>query len=135
MTSPRSTLPDTPQRQPPTLSRAGSAGEAALWNPFLNAFGLGFVIADDYNLVAGVFPVEPGFFLTKGVDDLYYNNGLTVEKTGTLQYPYTQVFGYANGFRTLAVYDSEGIPEAGGLALLASGLLALGLTGRRRRLA
>jgi len=111
----------------------GATGEAAVWNPFLNAFGLTFDGAADYNMVSGIFPVEAGFFLTKGVDDLFYSNGLTVKKTGTLQYPYTQIFGYANGFGALAIYDSEGIPEAGGLALLGAGLIGLGISAQRQR--
>lgn len=109
----------------------GAVEEAALWNPFLNAFGLRFDGESGYNMVAGSFPVFNNFFLTEGVNELYYVNGLTVKKT--MPSDYTHIFGYANGFSALAVYDSEGVPEAGTLALLAGGLLALGLTRRRRR--
>ena len=108
----------------------GAMGEAALWKPFLNIFGLAFDGSANYNQVNGVFAVTANFALTRGVDELYYNNGLTVRRTGPSDY--TSVFGSANGFRTLALYDSEGVPEAGSLALLVAGLGTLGLAYRRR---
>lgn len=111
----------------------GAAGEAALWNPFLNAFGLGFVGTAGYDLVVGVHAVTSEFFLTRDVDELYYNNGLPVVRT--MPSDYTAIFAYANGYRALALYDSEGIPTAGSLALLLVGLAGLGAGAGRRHAA
>jgi hypothetical protein len=110
----------------------GSAAiEAANWNAFLNPFSLGFDATNGYNMVSGNRTVDSNLFLVDGVDKLYYANGLTVER---LQYdPHARVFSYTSGFGALALYDSERfVPEAGTLALGATGLGLLGLTALRR---
>lgn len=106
----------------------GAPAEAAFWNPFLNAFGLGF--GSPYNGRQGALPISsthpifdgPGGVVTR----LYQNNGndaLDIDVTD----PRGQVLVSLNGHALYAVFDSElqRAPEPSTLFLLGAGLLGL----------
>lgn len=106
----------------------GAAAEAAVWNPFLNLFGLN--LGSSYNGCCGVDAMQVDHAIEAGVGQLYYNNGNTVSLVGAN--PHAQVIEFsASGLGLIGVYDdvATGVPEPAGWALA---LLALGVLGRVR---
>jgi hypothetical protein len=115
----------------------GAADEAAAWNPFLNAFGLG--LATSYNGVTGDIDVSAfqtqhpyGPALFAGVNTVYVDNGNNVSIVGLG--PNGQVFTDAAGNGLYSAVQT-GVPEPTSLLLLAGPLLALGLKRSRKRAA
>jgi hypothetical protein len=112
----------------------GAAGEAAFWNPFLNAFGLGF--GSPYNGVFGVVPISSSHPIFNGpggaVTGLYENNGNDSLDISVAD-PRGQVLISAGGHDLYAVFDSAAIPEPSTLLLLGGGLLGLLSWTTRRR--
>lgn len=117
-----------------TANFGGAAGEAAFWNPFLNAFGLGF--GSPYNGVLAVVPISSSHPIFDGsggvVTGLFQNNGndaLDIDITDARG----QVLITANGHDLYAVFDSDAgnAPEPSVLLLMGGGLLAL-VHGRSR---
>lgn len=115
----------------------GAAGEAAFWNPLLNAFGLGFGPA--YNGIIGVIPISSAHPIFNGpggvVTGLYENNGndsLDINVADARG----QVLISLGGRDLYAVFDSAVIPvpEPSIFLLLGGGLLGLELwrTSRHR---
>ncbi len=68
----------------------GPAAEAALWNAFLNNFGLNYV-GTAYNLIKGVIPPTSGHPIFAGVTDMYHDNGNTVTELNASD-PKTDIF-------------------------------------------
>lgn len=115
---------------------AGTAtGEANVWNPFLNNFGLAFQ-GGAYNAVVGNLPVTGTHSIFSGVSSLYYAGGNTVVLFGSN--PNAQIVEATAGVGGLiAVYDDTGvgepIPEPSTWTLLAIGLGAIGFAARRKQ--
>lgn len=113
----------------------GAAAEAAVWNPFLNLFGLN--LGSSYNGCCGVDPMQVSHAIETGVSQLYYNNGNSVSLVGAN--PNAQVIEFSNtGLGLIGVYDDiviTGVPEPASwaLALLALGALGQARAGRGRR--
>lgn len=106
----------------------GAAAEAAQWNTFLNAFGLGF--GSVYNGVGGNIEINSSHPIFAGVDHLYQNNGndtLDIDVSD----PRAQVLVTSGSNGLYAVYESVSVPEPGTLLLLGAALL--GLFGLRRK--
>lgn len=105
----------------------GSAGEAAAWDAFLNAFGLDF--ASTFNGVSGNVAPNTAHPLFNGVTTLYYNNGSSVSAIG----PNAAIIASnAQGMGLIGVFDDAvGVPEPGTATLLLAG--ALGMLALRRR--
>jgi hypothetical protein len=103
----------------------GAAVEAALWDPFLNLFGLDLGAA--YNGCCGVDSVEVTHVIETGVSQLYYNNGNTVTLVGGN--PNAQIIEFSGtGLGLIGVYDDVGVtpvPEPGTLLCLLLALVAL----------
>ncbi|MEW6219399.1 MAG: VPLPA-CTERM sorting domain-containing protein [Thermodesulfobacteriota bacterium] len=105
----------------------GAGGEAALWNPFLNNFGLG--LDTEYNGVSGSIPISSSHPIFNGVDHLHQGNGQDTLDLVAGDNAETLVSYYGHGL--YAVYEGAApvpVPAAG--LLLASGLA--GLAGVRR---
>ena len=109
----------------------GSAAEAAQWNAFLNAFGLGYGTV--YNGVGGDIEIISPHPIFVGVDHLYQNNGNDALDINILD-PRGQVLvtSATSGHGLYAVYESVSVPEPGTLLLLGGALL--GLFGMRRKI-
>ncbi|WP_224371227.1 choice-of-anchor A family protein [Hyalangium versicolor] len=86
----------------------GAAAEAALWNPFLNSFGLSFAPA--YNGVCSNASGMSAHPIVSGVPSLYSCNGNSVSLVGPAS-PYTSIVQSVSGQGLLAVYD--GCPSNG----------------------
>jgi hypothetical protein len=103
----------------------GAAAEAAQWNTFLNAFGLGF--GSFYNGVGGNISISSPHPIFANVDHLYQNNG-----NDTLDIiasdPRAQVLLSLNGHGLYAVYDSGPVaaPEPATFLLIGAGLAGAG---------
>jgi hypothetical protein len=69
----------------------GGAGEAAQWNVILNEFSLN--IAPVYNGIDGTFPTDSMSPVLKGVTQLFYDNGNSVNVTGQNAQIITQTDG------------------------------------------
>jgi hypothetical protein len=117
---------------------SNASDEAAAWNPFLNAFGLG--LAPDYNNVlnsnidVSAFqtqgPYGPALF--GGVSSVFVDNGndVTIVSPG----PNVQLFTDGAGDALYgAMRTQTAVPEPSTLLLLAGPLLALGLRRSRKR--
>jgi PEP-CTERM motif len=113
----------------------GAAGEAAQWNPFLNAFGLG--LAPVYNgvgcgVVGGMggfstqLPFGPALF--SGVSSIYICNGNDVLKIGSD--PNVQV--WTLGSDGLYGAYKPVVPEPSSLLLIGTGVIGLGGFLRRK---
>ncbi len=106
-----------------------AAKEAAMWDPFLNAFGLDFAPA--YNGVAGNIAISNPHPIFAGVDSLYQNNGESVSDLFPGD-PRNRVLVSSGSNGLYAVYDP--VPEPGTMLLMGIGLGALGVRRRFRRL-
>jgi len=108
----------------------GAAGEAAQWNAFLNAFGLGF--GSVYNGVGGNIPIASSHPIFAGVTSLYQNNGNdTLDINVSDPRGQVLVTSATSGHGLYAVYESVSVPEPGTLILLGGALI--GLFGLRRK--
>jgi hypothetical protein len=114
-----------------TASGFSAAGEAAFWNPFLNAFGL--TLAPVYNGVGGVVPISSVHPVLAGVSQLYQNNGNSVSLTGTDAHASIILGTVTSANGLIGVYDNaSSVPEPGTWLMLAAGLGALMATRRLR---
>ena len=114
----------------------GASGEAAAWNPFLNAFGLGLAtnyndVTGDINVLAfqGQAPYGPGLF--GGVNQVYINNGNNVSVVGSN--PAVQVFS-TGGDGLYGAVQLSSVAESSSIVVV-FGLLVLCLAWGRRRVA
>jgi PEP-CTERM motif len=103
----------------------GPAAEAAFWDPFLNAFGLG--LGTPYNAMSGVVSISSTHPIFDGVGGvvtgLYQNNGNDSLDIDALD-ARGQVLVTSSGHDLYAVYDSGPLaaPEPSILLLLGSGI-------------
>lgn len=107
-----------------------SVNDQAVWNPFLNAFGLNF--GPNYNGIGGVIAPTTGHPIFNGVARLYYDNGNTVSLTGGN--PNASIVAHQSsitGPGLIGVYDL--VPEPSSLALMTAGLIGVAVLRRRRR--
>ncbi|MBK9990220.1 MAG: VPDSG-CTERM sorting domain-containing protein [Verrucomicrobia bacterium] len=110
---------------------AGSAAEAAQWNTFLNAFGLGF--GSSYNGVEGNIAISNPHTLFQGVNSLYQNNGNDALDIN-ISDPNAKVLASLDGHGLYAVYEQQNrnVPDASNTLALLSGAIVGVLFLRRR---
>jgi len=108
----------------------GPFAEAAQWNTFLNAFGLGF--GAPYNGVGGNIAISSTHPIFVNVDHLYQDNGNDTLDISVLD-PRAQVLVSLNGHGLYAVYDSGpvGVAEPATFLLVVAGLAGLGFLKKR----
>jgi len=108
----------------------GADGEAAQWNTFLNAFGLGFVgtYSNDYNGVGGSIPISSPHPIFFGVNSLYQDNGSHVVQLNPAD-PHTYILTL-NGEGLYATYAAP-VPLPAAAWLFGPGLLGLAAIRRR----
>ncbi len=110
----------------------GAVEEAARWNPFLNAFDMGF--DSPYNGIEGNVAINSDHAIFDGVNYLYQDLGSdTLELVA--DNPNTDVLVSQDGHGLYAVYDdsqnAEPVPEPATIFLLGAGLF--GIVGIKRR--
>ena len=114
----------------------GATGEAAVWNPFLNSFGLAF--GSPFNGVGGNIPIGSSHPIFANVDTLYQNNGSDALDIDVSD-PRGEVLVSFNGHDLYAIFDSTNtspIPEPSTLIIwsLLGGIgIGIGCWPRRRR--
>lgn len=106
----------------------GMGGEADTWNPFLNAYGLGFA-SNSYNGVGGVIGISSDHPIFNGVTGLYQDNGNTIIDLD----PANDANKVLVGPGLYAVYDGSVVPEPSSLLALCTGFGGLAAFGLRRR--
>lgn len=108
----------------------GAAAEAAQWNTFLNAFGLGF--GSSYNGVCCNIPISNAHPIFTGVDSLYQNNGNDALDINVLD-PNAVVLVSYNTHGLYAIYDSgsTSVPVPATLALFGLGMISLAAVRRK----
>jgi hypothetical protein len=121
------------------MGGVGVSGEDAIWDPFLNAFGLDF--GEGYNGIGSPYspanmslPISGSHPILAGVDHLQMGNGNTIYDINASD-ARGQIVASYNGFGILAVYDGNGpaaVPEPGTLALMGLGLVSMVMWVRRR---
>jgi len=102
---------------------------AAIWNPFLNQFGLD--MSDNVNGLRGTYPISSAHPLLNGVNSLYFDRGNFISELNPSN-PNTDIIEYYGSDGVIAIYDST-VPIPGAIWLLGSGLI--GLIGIRRKFA
>ena len=110
----------------------GPAVEAALWNGFLNGFGLA-LDGSAYNGCCGNDLTDGAHSLLSGVAQLYYNTGNTVSTAGGS--PFAQIIetrttAGAAPIGLIGVYDNIAVPEPVSFALLGAALAGLAFARR-----
>jgi RHS repeat-associated protein len=84
------------------------AQEAVQWNAFLREFGLEYAEAG-YNGISGFLPVGFTHYVFRGVDELFFNNGNTINKLDPYD-PQSRVVHEFQGSGTVAAFDPVGNP-------------------------
>ncbi|MGA2198136.1 MAG: PEP-CTERM sorting domain-containing protein [Bryobacteraceae bacterium] len=113
-----------------TTGGGGAAGEAAQWNAFLNTFDLN--LASTYNGFTGTFATDGTSPILNGVAQLFYDNGNTVNTTGSL----AQIITDLNGAGLIGAYPgapSSPVPEPSTVLLVTIAMAGVGLYGGKRR--
>ena len=95
---------------------SNTSGAAAVWNPFLNNFGLGFSLSG--NGIVGNTPINSTHQLFNGVSSLYHNNGQAVLDTAPSDLRSKILVSHSSG-GLYAIYDSN---VAGGNDMDADGV-------------
>jgi hypothetical protein len=87
----------------------GHVWEAAHWNTFLHAFGLGLGSPYDLSRTPGIYPIESSAPLFAGVTELYEQVGNPVLKLDPSD-PYVQILVPHEGHGLFATYSTPVIP-------------------------
>lgn len=109
----------------------GAAAEAAQWNTFLNAFGLGF--GTSYNGVGGNIAINNSHVLFQGINTLYQDNGNDALDINVSD-PNAKVLVSQSGHGLYAVYEQAGdrVPDTSStLGLLGCAMIAIAFFRRR----
>jgi len=100
----------------------GSAGEAAQWNSFLNAYDLD--LASNYNGIGGDVPVVSTSPVLAGVAQLFYDNGNTVSITASGN---AQVITYDGTEGLIGTYSASVPDDTSTLFLTVVSMALLGM--------